>query len=67
MNRNYRRVSAAALALVLCLAATPIVTAKPAPNRDRFAPADPIVKVISKIKNFLGRIVTFDEPGPPHP
>ena len=71
MNRKYRRLSAAALAFVFCLMVVPVTTAS-ARNRDRFESREPIVRapivrIIKKIKSFLG-ITTEDEvPGPPHP
>lgn len=68
MNRNYRRLSAAALTLVFCLAAAPVTTAKPARDRDRFDPSNPIIRIIHKVKVFLGRITALDDyPGPPIP
>ena len=68
MNRNYRRMGAAALLLVFCLTAAPITNAKPVKNRDRFDVREPIVRLVNKIKNLLNRIGTLDEfPGPPVP
>ncbi|HEX6641246.1 MAG TPA: hypothetical protein VF215_09040 [Thermoanaerobaculia bacterium] len=68
MKRNYRRLSASALTLVFCLAVAPLATAKPTRDRERFDPADPIVRIIKKVKNFIGRITALDDfPGPPVP
>jgi hypothetical protein len=68
MNLKYRRVSAAALALVFCLAVTPVAIAKPAGERFRFEPRDPIVRIVKKIKNFLTSISSEDDfPEPPRP
>ena len=68
MNLKYRRLSAAALTLVFCLAATPVTLAKPAGERFRFEPRDPIVRIVKKIKDFLTRISSEDDfPEPPRP
>ena len=68
MNLKYRRLSAAALTLVFCLAISPGAIAKPAKDRQRVDPADPIVRIIKRIKIFIGQITTLDDfPGPPHP
>ena len=69
MNLKYRRLSAAALTLVFCLTVAPITAAKSARDRhDRFERRDPIVRLISRIKELLGRISSQDDfPGPPNP
>jgi hypothetical protein len=68
MNLKYRRLSAAALTLVFCLVVAPRATAKAAKDRYRVDPVDPIVRIIKKIKVFIGQITTLEDfPGPPHP
>ena len=69
MNSKFRRLSAAALTLVLCLAISPITAAKAARDRrDRFERVDPIVRIVNRIKQFFGRISSLDDfPGPPNP
>ncbi len=67
MNLKYR-FSAAALTLVVCLALAPVTAAKPADNRDRFEPRDRILRIVKRIKDFIGRISSQDEyPHPPIP
>lgn len=68
MKLKYRRWGAAALALAVCLSVAPITTAKPAENRSRFEPRDPIVRIVKRIKDFLTRIGSQEDlPIPPIP
>lgn len=70
MKLKYRRMSAAALTLVFCLSVAPMAAAKADRDRDRnrIEPPDRIVRLVTRIKNLLGRISSQDDfPGPPNP
>jgi hypothetical protein len=66
MNIRVHRVSAAALALVLCLSLSPAASA--AVNRDD--PGDlreKVVRILKKAQKFFGSITSLDDLIPPRP
>jgi hypothetical protein len=69
MNSRKNTLSAAALALVVCLSTAPIASAAVYRDRDGFdGVAERIVRVIKKVQNFFGGVIAqTDQPIPPRP
>jgi hypothetical protein len=60
--------SAAALALFVCLSTAPLAIAAPQSRDDQFTVRDRIERVIKKVRRFFGGITSLDElPIPPRP
>lgn len=60
--------SAAALALFVCLSIAPLAMAAPQSRDDDFNVRDRIERVIKKVRKFFGGITSLDElPLPPRP
>jgi len=66
MNVNTRRVGVAALALVVCLAISPVASAVQ-PNDTLFSVRERIIRILKKLKTFGGTTAHVDFPMPPRP
>jgi hypothetical protein len=74
MKLKYRRVSAAVLALVVCLSVAPAGSARANHDRERYRdrdrvePREQVIRIVKRIKNLLGRMSAEDDyPQPPRP
>lgn len=68
MKAHTCRAGVAALLLVVCLTIAPIALAVPVSRDEPFDVREEIIRIISKIRKFVGGIgLTEDQPLPPRP